>query len=64
MHYSMIIIAVLLLNLFHPGQYVLRHKGGFKHDSLDNSKAEAGLWGFFCWLHSGVSGGGFFFLFL
>lgn len=43
MHYSMIIIAVFLLNLFHPGQYVLRHKGGFKHDNLDNSKAEAGL---------------------
>lgn len=44
MHYSMIIVAVFLLNLFHPGQYVLtRHKGGFKHDNLDNSKAEAGL---------------------
>lgn len=47
MHYSMIIVAVFLLNIFHPGQYVLRHKGGFKHDNLDNSKTEAGLWKFF-----------------
>lgn len=40
----MIIIAVFLLNIFHPGQYVLtRQKGGVNNDNLDNSKAEAGL---------------------
>lgn len=40
--YSMIIIAVLTLNIFHPGQYLIRRKGKTRSlETSDDGKGEA-----------------------